>query len=102
MEYELEPRYKKDVESRFKNLEKLHQSRTYTNRERKYQLPSPINHVDWRSPYDTLFVWTDNNQKVVTRGGKWLIRSARNQQSFYLCLGLAEPKTTGHVPLVSL
>lgn len=67
--HELEPRYKQKILARFKNQERLFQKRIWVDRERYYHLPKPLDYVDWRSPYDNLFIWTENGQKMVQRGG---------------------------------
>ena len=66
---ELEPRYRQAILKRFKNHQHLFQKRVWVDRERYYHLPKPLNQVDWRSPYDNLFVWEEKGQKVVRRGG---------------------------------
>lgn len=34
-------------------------------RERYYNLPSPLDHVDWRNPYDNIFVWQEGDKKLI-------------------------------------
>lgn len=38
-------------------------------RERYYNLPEPLNRVDWRNPFDNIFIWSENGQKYARRGG---------------------------------
>jgi hypothetical protein len=66
---ELEPRYKNQILSRFKNKNQLYKQRFRIDRERYYCLPKPLNWIDWRNPYDNIFVWEENGQKVARRGG---------------------------------
>lgn len=66
---ELEPRYANKIIRRFKNLEKIKQPQVRTERERYYNLPTPLNHIDYRNPYDNIFVWEDENKKYCVRGG---------------------------------
>ena len=54
---EIEPRYKTKIMSRHKNIEKLTKSRYEYKRERYYSLPEPLNRIDWRNPYDNIFIW---------------------------------------------
>ena len=69
IKHELEPKYLHLIKKKYSSLTKLKQSRFYTKRERLYNLPSPLNHLDWRTIFDTLFVWTNNKTKYVVRGG---------------------------------
>ena len=66
---ELEPRYKERILKKYKNHEKLFKPRVEINRKRYYNLPSPLNHVDWRNPYDNIFVWQGDGKKVFRKGG---------------------------------
>jgi len=69
IENELEPRYKKKILKKYKNHDKLLKPRVEINRERYYDLPYPLNRVDWRNPYDNIFVWDDNGRRVFRKGG---------------------------------
>lgn len=69
VERELEPRYKDKILKRFKNHKNLFKPRFTIDRERYYNLPEPLNDVDWRNPYDNIFVWEENGKKVASRGG---------------------------------
>ena len=69
IKHELEPRYRQKILARFKNHERLFQKRFWTDRERYYHLPEPLNSIDWRMPFDNLFIWTENGQKIARRGG---------------------------------
>lgn len=66
---ELEPRYKEKILKKYKNLEKLFEPRIKISRKRYYNLPYPLNHIDWRNPYDNIFVWEDDGKKVFRKGG---------------------------------
>lgn len=69
IENELEVRYKNKILGRYKNIQKLKKPRFKIRKERYYHLPPPLNRVDWRNPYDNIFVWHDNGQKFARRGG---------------------------------
>lgn len=69
VKHELEPRYKTKILKRFKNHEKLFKKRIKIERDRYYNLPEPLNRVDWRNSYDNIFVWEENGKKEARRGG---------------------------------
>jgi len=69
IEFELEPHYKEKVMKKYKNIHELNKPRFRIERERYYNLPSPLNHIDWRNPYDNIFVWQEDNKKLIKRGG---------------------------------
>ena len=66
---ELEPRYKEKILKKHKNHEKLFAPRIKINKERYYNFPSPVGRIDWRNPYDNIFVWEENGKKVFQKGG---------------------------------
>lgn len=66
---ELELRYGEKILARHKKREKLFCSRSRIERRRYYTLPHPLDWVDWRSPFDAIFVWNDDRKKVFFRGG---------------------------------
>lgn len=66
---ELETRYKNKILKRYKNIKKLKATRCRIERERYYHLPPPLSRIDWRNPYDNIFVWYENGQKFSRRGG---------------------------------
>lgn len=66
---ELEPRYREKILKRYKNHERLFKSRTEIDRKRYYNLPHPLTHFDWRSPYDNIFVWEEGGKKFLQKGG---------------------------------
>jgi hypothetical protein len=66
---ELESRYKEKILKKYKNREKLFEPRTEVDRERYYNLPYPLNHIDWRNPYDNIFVWEEDGKKFCRKGG---------------------------------
>ena len=69
IQQELEPRYRQKIMARFTNHVQLFKDRIRIDRERYYNLPEPLNHVDWRNPYDNIFIWEENGQKTARRGG---------------------------------
>jgi len=69
VENELEPRYREKIFKKYKNHKKLFQPRVEINRKRYYDLPYPLNRVDWRNPYDNIFVWEENGKRVFRKGG---------------------------------
>lgn len=69
VKHEFEPRYKTQILKRFKNHDKLFKDRIEIKRDRIYNLPEPLNLVDWRNPYDNIFVWEENGKKMARRGG---------------------------------
>lgn len=69
IKHELEPRYREKILKRYKDLHKLKKSRCRIIRERYYNLPSPLDNVDWRNPYDNIFVWQEGDKKLILRGG---------------------------------
>ena len=69
IENELEARYKNKILGRYKNIQKLKKSRFKIRKERYYHLSPPLNRVDWRNPYDNIFIWHDNGHKFARRGG---------------------------------
>ncbi len=93
---EFEPRYKEKILSRFKNHERLFAPRMETNRERYYRLPEPLNWIDWRNPYDNIFVWEQDDQKVASRGGSGS-SGGRERNSMFI-LGLLELNRLHPVP----
>ncbi len=66
---ELEPRYKTKILRRFSNHKALFKPRYRIETERYYNLPLPFNHIDWRNPYDNIFVWWEGDKKFAVRGG---------------------------------
>jgi hypothetical protein len=66
---ELNPRYKEKILKKYKNQEKLFKPRTEIDRKRYYNLPHPLDHIDWRNSYDNIFVWEENGKKFFRKGG---------------------------------
>lgn len=66
---EFEPRYREKILARFKNHEALFKDRFRIQRRRYYTLPEPLNYLDYRNPFDNIFVWHENGKKVARRGG---------------------------------
>jgi len=66
---ELRPRYEQQILSKRKNHDKLYKPRKKLIWERYYNLPEPLNSVDWRNPYDNIFIWTEGEHRHCTRGG---------------------------------
>lgn len=79
---EFEPRYRQKILARFKNHDALFKNRFETERHRYYTLPEPLNYLDYRNPYDTLFVWQDNGHKVARRGGSGASGSRETNSMF--------------------
>jgi len=69
IEKELETRYRERILKRYKNIEKLMAPRVHVDRKRYYNLPDPLNRIDWRNPYDNIFIWEQDRKKFCTRGG---------------------------------
>lgn len=69
VKHELEPRYKAKILKRFKNHQKLFKDRISIEKKRLYNLPEPLNLIDWRNPYDNIFVWYEDGKKLARRGG---------------------------------
>jgi hypothetical protein len=83
IEHELESKYKKKILSRFKNIKNLKALHYYTNRSRYYNLPGHLKQVDWRNPYDNIFVCYDDNKKLIRRGGSGS-SSSRETNSLFI------------------
>ena len=66
---ELEPRYRERILKEHRDHEKLFRPRIEINKKRYYNLQPPLNHVDWRNPYDNIFVWNEGGKKVFRHGG---------------------------------
>ncbi len=96
IEKELEPRYKQSILNRYKNHEKLFKDCIRIDRERYYRLPEPLNWIDWRNPYDTIFVWEENGHKVARKGGNG--SSGQRETNTILILGLLEINRHSPVP----
>lgn len=79
---ELEPRYREKILKRFKNIKKLMAPRVSIERERYYNLPAPLNYVDWRTPYDNIFVWERGGKKYCVRGGSGSSGGRENNSKF--------------------
>lgn len=96
LEHELAPRYKQRILARFKNHDKLFQERHRIDRERYYNLPEPFQRVDWRNPYDNIFIWEEDGHKVARRGGSG--SSGGRETNSRFILGLLELNKTQPVP----
>lgn len=88
IENELEPRYFPQIKNRYRNIKKLKQPRYRIHRDRYYHLPKPLNRVDWRSPYDNLFIWGGRRRRWVTRGGSGSSGAREINSRFCLAFGL--------------
>lgn len=66
---ELEPRYRAKILKKYKNHEKLFKPQIEISKKRYYNLLHPLNHIDWRNPYDNIFVWEEGGKKVFQKGG---------------------------------
>ena len=87
IKHELEPKYSADILKRFKNHQKLKRLRFRTNRDRYYNVPLPGQHVDWRNPYDTIFVWEADGKKYYLRGGSG--SSGQRETNSLFCYGFS-------------
>lgn len=85
---ELEPRYRGKIFKQYKNIEKLMASRVRIDRERYYNLPEPLNRLDWRNPYDNIFVWEKEGKKYCVRGGSGSSGQREKNSKFIYGLGL--------------
>lgn len=65
----LAPRYAARFPRGKSALEKLKAPRFRIERERYYRLPDPLSWIDWRTSFDTLFVWEDGVLRRAVRGG---------------------------------
>ncbi len=68
-EKELRVRYGSEILAKHKNHIKLYKPRKKMLWERDYNLPEPLNTVDWRNPYDNIFIWTHQSHHYCIRGG---------------------------------
>lgn len=96
VEKELEPKYKTAIFEKHKNIDKLFAKRYGLNFDRYYHLPVPLNYIDWRTPYDNLFVWSDNGKKYATKGGSGS-SGARETNSKFI-FGFLKINQTWHIP----
>lgn len=69
IKHELESRYRDRILKRYKNHEQLFRPRYRIDRDRYYRVPEPFSQIDWRNPYDNIFIWHEGNQKFARRGG---------------------------------
>lgn len=93
---ELEPRYRTQILKRFKNHDKLFKNGVRIDRDRIYNLPEPLNYIDWRTPFDNLFIWEENGKKQARRGGSGSSGSRETNSKFIF--GLLELSKTTQVP----
>lgn len=96
VKHEFEPRYRAKILKRFKNQEKLFKERIKIERDRYYKLPEPLNRVDWRNPYDNIFVWEESGKKEARRGGSGSSGSREVNSKFIY--GLLELNKIRRVP----
>lgn len=85
---ELEPRYKEKILKKYKNHERLFNPRTEIHKERHYNLPHPLNYVDWRNPYDNIFVWEEAGKKIFQKGGSGSSGGRETNSKFIFGLSL--------------
>lgn len=96
VKHEFEPRYGQKILKRFKNHEKLFKERFIIERDRYYNLPEPLAHIDWRNPFDNIFIWEENGKKVARRGGSGSSGSRETNSIFIF--GLLELNKIKPVP----
>lgn len=85
---ELEPRYLRNIQKRFKNVKRLQQPRFIIDRDRYYNVPEPFHHVDWRNPYDNIFIWEDDGQRYAQRGGSGGSSQRETNSKYIYAFGL--------------
>ena len=85
---ELEPRYKEKILKKYKNHEKLFKPRIEVSRDRYYNLPQLLDHVDWRNPFDNIFVWEEDGKKVFRKGGSGSSGGRETNSKFIFGLSL--------------
>ncbi|WKZ25533.1 MAG: hypothetical protein QY322_04095 [bacterium] len=83
---EIEPKYKDEILLKNKNHTKLFKNRCEYKRERYYNLPEPLNWVDWRTLFDNLFIWQDGNKKYAHRGGGGSSQARETNSKFMYAL----------------
>lgn len=83
---EIEPRYKAKILAKYKNHIKLFKNRVRYKRERYYNLPEPLNWVDWRTLFDNLFIWQNGNKKYACRGGSGSSQARETNSKFMYAL----------------
>ncbi|MEK7127193.1 MAG: hypothetical protein AAB838_00515, partial [Patescibacteria group bacterium] len=93
---ELESRYRVMILKRFKDHKKLFGPRTEIKRERIYALPEPLNYIDYRNPYDNIFIWEENGKKFAGRGGSG--GSGQREKNSKFIYGLLELNKTDPIP----
>lgn len=74
----------------------MFQQRFHTERDRYYNLPEPLNRIDWRNPYDDIFIWTENGKRVARRGGSGS-SGGREVNSMFI-YGLLQINKTNPIP----
>ena len=89
---ELEPRYRDKILKRYKNREKLFQPRTVITRKRYYHLPQPLDYIDWRNPYDNIFIWEEKGKKFFRKGGSGSSGSREANSKFIYGFSLINKK----------
>lgn len=92
IESELESRYKDKILKKYKNRENLFESRVRIERKRYYNLPSPLNHIDWRNPYDNIFIWEEDGRKFFRKGGSGSSGGRETNSKFIYGLSLINKK----------
>ncbi len=92
MKKELETKYGKEVIKRFRNVGKNMQPRFKIKYERLYNLPEPLNRVDWRNSFDNIFIWEENGKKYYSRGGSGSSGARERNSAFIFGLSLINAK----------
>lgn len=99
-EKELRPRYESQILAKRKNHNKLFKTRKMLTWDRYYNLPEPLNYVDWRNPYDNIFVWTEGERRYCTRGGSG--SSGGRETTSVMGFGFAQINTSRKIPTTVL
>lgn len=85
---ELDTRYREKILKRYKNHDKLFKPRAEIKRERYYNLPSPLDYIDWRNPYDNIFIWEEDEKKFFRKGGSGSSGCRETNSKFIFGFGL--------------
>ncbi len=92
VERELWPRYRSRFPRDATALAKLKAPHFRIERERYYRVPAPFDHVDWRNPYDTIFVWGASRRRVACRGGSGSSGQRETNSKFIYGMALINKK----------
>ncbi|MFA5776778.1 MAG: hypothetical protein WC988_04475 [Patescibacteria group bacterium] len=97
---ELRPRYEQQILSKRKDHDKLFKPRRRLVWDRYYNLPEPLDRVDWRNPYDNIFIWTEGKHRYCTRGGSG--SSGGRETNSIMGFGFAQMNMSREIPTTIL